>query len=374
MLAQTEQILQHVKRAKRVLLTCQKNAHTDSIASCLAVGDLLKKHGIATDIVVSCPEHQVKHLDFLPAFDTVRHSTEHLNHLVIRVPGAHTKAGQLRYEVKDDVLHIYLSPSKGAFDPADVKSELGHPTHDLIITLDTPDLNSLGALYQNHAEFFFQTPIINIDHNPGNEQYGQINVIDVTAVSTTEVIYQLLEAFGREHLDADLATTLLTGMISKTQSFKSASVTPRALQIASALVEKGARRDEIIQQLYRQHELEVLRLWGRVLARLQHDEASGLVWSLIKRDDFAKAGAGEDRLPGVIDDLILTSPKARVVVILYEKEDGKIGGWLKTPAHQDALKLTQAWQGEGSSILSNFTLPVTTLEEAEILIKAALAK
>lgn len=374
MLETNTQIVQQIKGAKRVLITCQKNAHLDSLASCVSLMMLLKKLGVPAEVVVSSSENHVKKYAFLPGLDSVAHSAAALKTLIIRVDPKHAGIGSLSYDRLDGGVVIYLTPAVGSLDESDAKIEVGYPAHDLIIICDTPDLSSLGPLYHEQADFFYRTPIINIDHSPANDQYGQINHVDITAVSTTEVIFQLLDSFGEEHLDADIATAILAGMIAKTQSFKSASVTPRALVIASELVQRGARRDEIIHHLYRQHDLSTLRLWGRVLARLQHDAELGLVWSAVRRDDFQKAGASEEHLVGVIDELIMNSPQAKIVSLLYERADGKVGGWLKTGPHLNALELVQPWQAEGSSTLAAFILPTSSFEEAEQLVRSAVQK
>src|SRR3989338_1249982 len=194
MLQTHEQFLTHVKRAKRVFLTCREEPHADSLASCLALAMALEKMGIPVDVTIGTPRDHVEHLSFLPGFTKIKHGTTTLKNVVIRLSCKNTKLRDFHYDIQGDDLVIHLTPAVGSFSPTDVKAELQEPAHDLIITCDTPDLQTLGELYREHAEFFYRTPIINIDHNPGNELYVQINLVDITAVSTTEVIYQLLEA------------------------------------------------------------------------------------------------------------------------------------------------------------------------------------
>ena len=357
-----------------MLITCQKEAHLDSLASCLALMMLLRKLEMPAEVFVSSSEQQVKKYSFLPSFGSLATGSAALKTMAIEVSPKHATIGSISYDRADGGVVIYIIPASGTLVESDAKIEFKEPTHDLIIICDTPDLSAVGPLYHEQADFFYRTPIINIDHSPANDQYGQINHVDITSVSTSEVIYQLFEAFGEEHLDADIATALLAGMIAKTQSFKSATVTPRSLVIASELIQRGARRDQIIQHLYRQHDLSTLRLWGRVLARLQYDAEIELVWSALRRDDFQKAGADEQSLPGVIDELIMNSPQAKIVVLLYERGDGKIGGWLKSGPHLSSLELTKQWQGEGSRSLSFFKLPASSFEDAEQLVRAAIKK
>lgn len=364
MLATHEQIRETLKKSKHVLLTARADTHVDSVSSCLSFYQLLKKMGVQADIVIASPDHVVQSVHFLPSASDIKVGTHHFKHLVIKLSRPGAKVGNFRYAVEGNTLNIYITPAEGQFEPGDVKAETGMPAYDLVVTLDTPDLPSLGALYTDHADFFLRTPIINIDHNPGNEQYGQINHIDIRSVSTTEVLFQLFKDIGDDHVDADLATTLLAGMIAKTQSFKTPTVTPRALMLASELVQRGARRDEIIQHLYRQHDLPTLRLWGRVLARLQSDEKRKFVWSVVKREDFEKSGADIEKLPGMINELISTAPQAKTVALVFENADGKIATWLKTEAHTDARELTRKWNPVGTKTLVNFTFPSGNIDEA----------
>jgi len=365
MLSTNQQILQRIKGAKRVLITCRQDMHIDSLASCLSVYLLLQKMGIPAEVIVSGRSPLIDRCQFLPhSHDIVCDGTS-LKNLVIKILPKDGKLRDFRYEVEGDMLKIYLAPSAGKLNPADVKAEIGKPGHDLIVVLDTPDLESLGDLYTEHPDFFYETPIINIDHNPANEQYGQINFVDITAVSTTELLYRLVQILGDEHLDEDMATTLLAGMIAKTESFKAPNVTPRSLMIAAELVQRGARRDEIIHHLYRQHDVKTLRLWGRVLARLQHDSERRFVWSLITKEDFVKSETKEEDLLGIIDELITTTPQAKTIALLYEKDDGTIGGWLKTNPNYNALDLTKHWQGIGSKAMARFAVPTSDLRAAE---------
>lgn len=367
-----EQIIRQIKGAKRLLVTCRAAPHIDSLASCLVVLQLCRKLGVAAEAVVACAAEEVERYAFLPGFVGLRTDGAGLAHLVVRVAGGRQRVRDFRYDLQGDDLHIYLHPARGVLEAAYVTVEQGQPNYDLIIICDTPDLNALGELYRQHADFFYRTAIVNVDHDPGNEHFGQINLVDITAVATTEVLFRLIQSFGDDHVDADIATTILAGMVAKTNSFKAASVTPGSLMVAAELIQHGGRRDEIISHLYHQHDLTTLKLWGRVLARLQHDEERGLVWSAVRRDDFEKSGASERQLPGLIEELIMSSPKAKVVTILYEQPSGGIGGWLKTEPHLNALTLTKPYGGIGSATLAAYTLPAGSLEEAVRTIRSIL--
>ena len=374
MLTTHDQINQALKKSQRVLLTCRQDAHIDSLASCLSLYLFLKKLGIEADVVLPMKHESQDRCSFLPGAKEVRHGLKgHSDHLIIRVSRPGTKVGKFHYDVIDHTLNIYVTPSQGKLEPSDVVAEVGRPSYDLIISCDTPDLISLGSLYTENAEFFLHTPIINIDHSPANENYGHINQVDITHVSVTEALFHLFEEIADEHIDADIATTLLTGMIAKTHSFRSPNVTPRSLIVASELVQRGGRRDEIIQYLYRQHELSTLRLWGRVLARLHHDDKHRLLWSVLRRGDFEKSGAGEETLVSLIEELIATTPQAKFVVLIYEKPDGSVGAWLKTDPHTSAIELTAPWGGAGSKSLVKFSVADKSADEVLEVVKKIIS-
>lgn len=363
-----QQVIDTIKGSKKVLVTTSADVHEDSLAAVLAMYLLLQKMKVPAEVLVPNIDHKLRKCRFMPAIDKVQTGGQ-FNQLVVHIPMNGGGIADFRYEIEGDALKIYVTPNDGGIDASRVSSRSSAFDYDLIVVCDAPDLNSLGEIYTDNAEFFYKTPIINIDHNVANESFGQINCIDINAVSTTEVIVKLFEEALKEHVDADIATLLLAGMISKTKSFQTGKTTPQSLRIASELVEKGARRDEIIENLYRQHKLHTLRLWGRVLARLENS-TTGLAYSYVRQEDYAKSGAGEDDLPGIIEELLVTSPEARRVILLYEKTDGHIGGWLKTEPHVDALQLTLAWQGVGSHSLVNFTVNSSKIEDAKEQIKA----
>ena len=115
---------------------------------------------------------------------------------------------------------------------------------DLIIALEAHSLEDLGGLYEHNADLFFETPKINIDNNPENEYFGAVNLVDVTATSVAEILTGLLQEYEAQLLDEDIATCLLTGIISKTQSFQDVQTTPRAFLKASELVSLGGRQQD----------------------------------------------------------------------------------------------------------------------------------
>ncbi|MCK5061552.1 DHH family phosphoesterase, partial [Candidatus Parcubacteria bacterium] len=305
------------KKADNILVTFKKIWNGDSVASALAFYLLLKKMDKKVDIIAE-PFEKSASFNFLPGFNAIKNSLNNLRKFIVSLDITNAKVGQIKYKIKDNTLNFIIAPKEGFFTPDDVRTRSGNFKYDLIITLDTPDLESLGAIYDNDTEFFYQVPVINIDHHSQNEAYAQINCVELTAISTSEILFNLFTSISRDLIDEDIATCLLTGIISKTRSFKTQNITPQALSITSQLVSMGARREEIVNQLYRSRSLAVLKLWGRVLARLNSGLENKLIWSTLTKIDFEKTETTEEDLSEVIDELMINIPQAKIILLIYE--------------------------------------------------------
>lgn len=294
---------------------------TDALAAGLGLRIALEKLGQA--VTVASPKYTLPpgH-GFLPNSNTIEPSLTSLRSFIVTVNTSRAKLDTLSYDVRDDRLHIYLAPKQGLFEPSDVTTSAGSFAHDLIITLDLPSLEALGAMYHDHTEFFYQVPVLNIDYHPANGRFGHVNVIDMVASSLSEITFELLRGLGVERLDERAATCLLTGIIAQTRGFQNQRVTPRSLAIASNLMSAGARRDDIVQHLYQTKTLPTLKLWGRALGRLQTAHDDRVVWTTISADDLETTHARPDDAVGVIDELMSEASKAEVICLFVDTPDG----------------------------------------------------
>jgi len=368
MLNQEQQILEQIKKANNILVTFKRTWNGDSVASALAFYLLLKKMDKKVDVIAE-PFEKSSVFNFLPSFSVIQNSLDNLRKFIVSLDISNAKVGQIKYKIEDNTLNFIISPKEGFFTASDVRTRSGNFKYDLIITLDTPDLESLGAIYDNDTEFFYQVPVINIDHHSHNEAYAQINHVEITAISTSEILFNLFTSADSNLIDEDIATCLLTGIISKTRSFKTQNITPQALSITSQLVSMGARREEIVNQLYRSRSLAVLKLWGRVLARLNSGLKNKLIWSVLTEVDFAKTDTTEDDLSEVIDELMINIPQARIILLIYEitkKETGVKATKVQiySTKNVNALDLIKSFKPSGTKKLARIIID-KPINEAE---------
>lgn len=366
-----QQAAELLKKANNVLLCLPHVLSTDAVASGVALQLALAKQGKQSTIAAAHPAVPSNHA-FLPRATDITHDLASLQRFVIEVNTRRTPVGELAYDKAEDTLRIYLTPKQGTYTSTDVTTSTSAPSFDCAVTLDCQDLDHLGPLFEKNAEFFYATPIINIDHSPANEHFGQVNLVDLVATSVAEIVTDLVRLAHPEHLRDDVATALLTGMIAKTKSFQTPTVTPKSLTTASELVAAGARREEIVRNLFQTKSLATLKLWGRALARLRATDDGKLVWAMLNRADFERAGASPASLPGVVDELMANTPDAYVSAVIYEDPAGGVVVVAQSRQSVNGLKLYAAYQPEGNAHVFSWRLPDGSMAEAETQLRAGI--
>ena len=367
MLTEEQQIFEQIKKAKNILITFSAEWTGDAISSALALNSFLKKLDKKVDIVAN-HTHKNDLFDFLDGFKNIRSNFTNLKNFIISLDTSSTKIEKIKYNTEDNKINFIITPKDGNFSQEDISSSLSKFKYDLIITLDTPDIESIGKIHEDDTDFFYKVPIINIDNHAENEEYGQINLVDLTAVSTSEILFSLISKYSRDSIDENIATALLTGIISKTKSFKTQNVTPDSLSIVAQLISMGADKELIINTLYRSRSLGVLKLWGRVLARLKNNHGGKLVWSVLSHADFHKTETEEKDLSEVVDELIVSIPEARIIVLIYEtkvKEKSETNAIIYSIKGVNALQVGKGLNPDGTKNLAKLSIskPITEAEE-----------
>jgi phosphoesterase RecJ-like protein len=353
----------------RILILPHANVDPDGISSALACYSILKH--IGKDVTVLCPDTPPESLSFLPGFEKFTTEVEESQNFIITVNLENgIEIDKLRYSVEDHKVNIIVVPKKGVLRPERVSFGEGEKRYDLILAVDTADLALFGSVYTEHVDLFSSIPILNVDHHISNTRYGHVHLIDPTAASATEVLYHWfthVPAYAAG-ITPDVATLLLTGLITDTRSFQNPNTTPRSLEIAAELLERGARQQEIIQHIYKTKPLSTLKIWGRALNRIQIDRSAGIVWSSVNSEDLAEMGAQSRETHGILDELISTIPDADVHVLFTETEGGGLKASMRSNATMDCSRLAGETYGGGGHVraagfkvarFENFALQVT---------------
>jgi len=357
-------ILDSINKAGRILIAIPSNASGDALGAGLALYLFIKKLDKEPEIVTAGAG--LAAFSFLSGASEIKHLLAASQSFVISVSTANAPLDELSYEALPGRVDIFLKPKSGKFAQTDVSFKNARFPYDLIITVHTPSLENLGEIYEKNTDLFFETPIINIDHHPNNEYYGEINVVDLTATSTAEIVASLIEEFESSLMDEHIATNLLTGIIVETNSFQHAKTTPKAFLKASQLIAQGGKHREIIRELYKTKSISLLKLWGRALARLKELGELGIVYSLVSHSDIEKTQSKPEDVLGVMKELVAALSGAKIVLFLAETAPQDIVGYFHLHPSVKAQILSPALSAQMlNGSLGKFTIKGMELLEAE---------
>ena len=232
--------------------------------------------------------------------------------------------------------------------------------YDLLVLADCATAERVGSVAVRHPELFAELPRVTVDHHASNTGAGEADWIDADAAATCELVTLLAAHLGVPLTAADggLAAALMAGVVMDTATFAHPNATPRTLAVAAELVAAGAPLSDISRRLYRSKPDAQLRLFGRVLDRLETSLDHGVIWSTLREDDLTATGSIPAHSEGIID-LLAQSETAEVAMLLKETRDGVTRLSVRTkPGGVDATALTGIWGGGGHTRAAGATIPL----------------
>jgi phosphoesterase RecJ-like protein len=293
--------------ARRPVVATHENPDADTIGAAIAVGLLVTAHGGRATLVSSDP---------IPA------------------------------------LYAFLPGVEGF-----VSDPPAGDAHDLLVVCDAGSLDRVGPVRDRHRSLFDGLPRLVLDHHLSTESVGPLDWVDPTAAATCEMVTLLATRLGVA-LDTgagSLATALMAGIVMDTATFAHPNATPRTLAVSAALVAAGAPLSEISRRLYRTKPDAQLRLFGRVLDRLQTSPDGRVIWSTILTADHAATGSDAAHSEGLID-LLSQSERAEVAIVFKEAGSATRISVRTKPGGVDATELTGRFGGGGHARAAGATL------------------
>lgn len=298
-----DQILRQLKEAPSVLIGTHEHPDGDAAGSSLALLHALRLAGKRAHAYI--PDPVPEFYSFLPGFDQ----------LTTQKPNSHD--------------------------------------FDVLVLLDYTQLNRTNL----ESEALTHPRTIAIDHHYDNPRQAKLNLIVPGAAATAQILFEL---FGRGNIPVtrDMATCLLTGIFTDTGSFMHESTTPEILDMASTLMQKGARLSHIAHETYQKKDLPSLRIWGRALSRIIVNEHTGVALGIVTKKDLAECQATLDDLSGVVN-MLNALPQTKMAMLLVEYEPGKIKGSLRSEPHKaiDVSQWAKRLGGGGHKLASGFEVP-----------------
>ena len=307
----------YLGNSKNILIIAGAKEIEDTFSSALALARTLTRYKKEITLFTSgtVPEN----FYFLKSEYAPQQTIASSQDVIISLDTQKNPVQQIRQVQYSNELHICITPKHGTtIAEQDIQIRLAKFTYDLIITLGLDDLSSLGDEFERNASFFFETPIINIDKNPSNERYGQVNIIETTLSSCAEITAALLRKWDDQLVTRTIATPLLAGIIAVTNNFQNSRTKPSTLYEAAHLMSREADQQEIIKYLFKTKPFEFLKLWGIAMSKLQYRDDIKLSWFTLTNEDFRESGATPQSIPAILTELKNNFDDACSFVIFWE--------------------------------------------------------
>lgn len=373
-LSPAEQFTELVQKSSKPIILLPSFPSRDAVASAFALSRFLTGLGKEVTVAGENLSETARELPFLPVPDRLLDSLSGTRDFVLSFDTTRNPILSSHVEKTDGEYRIYITPKHGTIDPRDFSFVPARFQHDIVFVLGSPDKESLGALYEESPDIFYEIPVINIDTKAENEHFGQLNLVDMTASSVAEILFVTLSAIDRERIDEGIAEALLTGIVAATESFQKKNTTPKSLDVASKLITLGADREKIVLSLFKTQPFNVLKLWGRVLADLRWDEPLRLVSANLSLDDFVQSRTKPDVLPLILDRIKSNFSSGSLFAATYPDTSDRNLAVLKASSGEYAAKLAAGIEGatlRGDTVF--FPLAATGEDGASALVETIRA-
>jgi len=245
------------------------------------------------------------------------------------------------------------------------KGITGNEHFDLMIAVDCGDEQRMGQVVADLPEP--RPALINIDHHITNTHFGTINLVDTKATSTAELLYHLFlrlcPGLGFQ-MTTDLATCLLTGIVTDTLGFRTVGVEPATLATAGELMQAGADLPFVIQNALTVKPLETIKMYRTGLNNMKLE--NGLLWTTISNEERIASGhqgSGTVGLGNMLSDIIGVA--MGMVLMEFEEDQVKAGFRCRPPFSVAEIAVNLG--GGGHPLASGATLEMP-LAEAEALV------
>jgi phosphoesterase RecJ-like protein len=234
------------------------------------------------------------------------------------------------------------------------------PEVDLEMMVDTATLARVGRVYEEHSDALLALPIAIVDHHVTNEGAGALNLIVPSAASTCELLAQLFHAMDIP-VSPQMATCLLLGLTTDTQSFQTSSTNSESLRIAADLLDQGADQDRVVREVYYALPASSAALIGLGLSAMRRD--GPIVWTTITQAMMAATGAEDEAVDEVVR-MLQRIAGISAVAMFKERHDGTTKISLRSVPPINVATLALRWGGGGHAQAAGATLMMRP-EQAE---------
>ena len=224
-----------IQHATNILIALSKDPNVDEISAAIALAFVLdqqKKH------VTAIYSGQTPNaLEFLRPEETFQKDISSLQDFIIALNKS--KADHLIYQVEGDYVKILITPYKGQIKKEDLEYSYSDYNVDLVIVFNVNSGSEIDSALSEYGRIMHDAMAINITSSvPG--RFADLEWSDPSKSSVCEMVYDLLGELEIDNTPQEVATALLTGILSATERFSNNRTKPTTMAVASKLMEAGA--------------------------------------------------------------------------------------------------------------------------------------
>jgi len=212
-------------------------------------------------------------------------------------------------------------------------------------TFDAALIMECGDLARTGVQGLDRSPVMNIDHHPGNRVYGAVNWIDESAAACGEMAFTLIDALGVP-ITKEIATHVYLAILTDTGSFHFSHLSPRTYEIARRCVEAGADPQWIARTHYDSNSLARVRIFGVVMNAMAVVDDGRVALLSITRKVMEEVGGTSDDLEGLIN-FPLTVKDIEAVAFFKEVGDQDWRVSMRSKGDVDTGAIARQFSGGG---------------------------
>ena len=310
-----DQIVNQIKKAQHILLASHSDPDGDAVSSLLALGLALNKLGKTTTLYNASPIPAVYR--FLPSVERI-------------------------------------------------VSQIKNPkAYDIVLILDCGDLSRIGQA----SAMINQIPvIINIDHHISNTGFGCMQLIDAQACSTAEIIYRLITALEAP-IDNAMATSIYTGILTDTGSFRFSNTNQAAFAISQKMTALGVEPYSVAKHVFGTYSLGRIKLLNLALDSLEISPNGKLSIMTITSSMFEYTKTQAEDVDGMIN-YARRIEDVKVAALIQEQKNGRPGSdsrrrfhvSLRSDGSVDVAAIAGGFGGGGHPSAAGFQAETTLLK------------
>lgn len=228
-------VAEKIQHATNILIALSKDPNVDEISAAIALAFVLdqqKKH-----VTAIYSGHTPNALEFLRPEETFQKDISSLQDFIIALNKS--KADHLIYQVEGDYVKILITPYKGQIKKEDLEYSYSDYNVDLVIVFNVNSGSEIDSALSEYGRIMHDAMAINITSSvPG--RFADLEWSDPSKSSVCEMVYDLLGELEIDNTPQEVATALLTGILSATERFSNNRTKPTTMAVASKLMEAGA--------------------------------------------------------------------------------------------------------------------------------------